>query len=125
MRSLPLVLLAAAVAACAPRGDDAPATDTASAMDSTAAAATPVDTARAGRAARDTAAASASPGLVLPAPQGATPRRDAPITARGETSMTPAPRIKPPTKAPGGYIMVPQSAHDSLRLAKPDSARRP
>lgn len=125
MRPLPLALLVAAVVACAPGRDDAPAdtmlpADTAAAS---AATATAIDSARAGR---DTSApaATSSAGLVLPAPIGATPRRDAPVS-RADSAKVPAPRIKPPTKAPGGYIMVPRSAHDSLRMATPATSTRP
>ena len=41
------------------------------------------------------------------------------VTGRAATDTSTGPRIRPPTKAPGGYIIVPPSAHDSLRRTPP------
>ena len=82
-------------------------------------------------AAVDTAArspdATATP---LPAPSATAGTAPASRPASRTSGVTPAtrgaatdthtgPRIRPPSKAPGGYIIVPNTAHDSLRMAPP------
>jgi hypothetical protein len=51
----------------------------------------------------------------------ATPRTTGatPATRGAATDTSTGPRLRPPAKAPGGYILVPNSAHDSLRMAPP------
>lgn len=121
-RSLPTVFVIAtfvlaSVPACAPK--DQPSADTADAIlapDSVgatgAATATPLP------AAPDSSGARASGTATATAP---TPKRSAhPAPARTTTDTGAAPRIKPPTKAPGGSIVLPpRTTHDSLRMAPP------
>lgn len=101
----PIAALAAGLllAACTPSRDAGVAD---SARDSAAATVPPsvpaVDTPAVADPARDTTVAPA-----------ATPRRaGAPDTAA-------RPRPKPPAKLPGGFIMVPDSRRDSLRMVPP------
>ena len=123
MRPLSAALLAAVAVACAP--SEQPPTDTATipagvAADSAArlpdATATPLPA--------PPESARARP--VAPAPSGtagtrATPRTSGATPApRGTATDTgTGPRIRPPSKAPGGYIIVPNTVHDSLRMKPP------
>lgn len=119
MRPLPAALLAALAVACAPSEQ------------------TPADTAAPVGAAVDAARSPDATATPLPAPPesagrpatpapsgtaGAGPARTSGVTpaTRGTaTDTTTGPRIRPPSKAPGGYIIVPNTAHDSLRMAPP------
>lgn len=127
MRPLPAALIVAFAAACAtseqpPADTAAPigaATDSAAAATSTAsspgATATPLPapSESAGAARPTTPARSGAAGTrATPRTTGTTP------VARGAaTDTSTGPRLRPPSKAPGGYIIVPNSAHDSLRMA--------
>ena len=118
MRPLSAALLVALAVACAP--SEQPPADTAIVPARTdSAAATPAATATPLPAALDS-------GTRTPAPSGtattrATPRTTGatPATRGAATDTSTGPRLRPPTKVPGGYIMVPNSAHDSLRMAPP------
>ena len=132
-RSMPAFLATLAFAfaltsalACAPK--EQPSADSvaipAATGDSAAATATPLP------AAPDSSGSTTSATPAAPARTG--PARTTDGTAgtaasRGGVKDTgAAPRIKPPTKAPGGYIIVPRTAHDSLRMAPPaGTATRP
>ena len=120
MRPLSAALLVALAVACAP--SEQPPADTAivpvdARVDS--ATATPAATATPLPAALDSGARTAAPSGT--AATRATPRTTAatPATRGAATDTSTGPRLRPPTKAPGGYIMVPNSAHDSLRMAPP------
>ena len=112
---VPLALLALLAGACAPRGDDAPA-------DTTLATMPAVESASA--AARDTvvpdtanAAATATPPVAR-----RTARATSDSAARAtDTSLRGT--MKAPTKAPGGYIVLPPRVRDSLKAAPPTSTR--
>ena len=81
----------------------------------------------------DTASATAIalPGAtVSPAATGTPSPTDTAARATGTAGTKPAPRraaddsgsrprIKPPSKAPGGFIVVPRNVHDSLRMKPP------
>lgn len=125
--SVPLAVAALAGAlACAPKPQSAadsvavPATT----AESAAATATPLPAAPDSSGSTATAA---SPKRAAPAHTAPARTPDGTATSRGGVKDTGAgPRMKPPTKAPGGYIIVPRTAHDSLRMAPPaGTATRP
>lgn len=123
MRPLSVVLLVALAVGCAP--SEQPPADTAAIradapIDSAArlpdATATPLPApAESARARPATPAPSGSAGTrTTPRTSGATP------ATRGATTDTgTGPRIRPPSKAPGGHIIVPNTVHDSLRMKPP------
>ena len=134
MRPLPLVVVALFVAACAPKGDDAPAAD--SLTDALPDSAARIDQVVPESLRADSLRGTSSPGIVVPAPAGARPSASASgapasgtvkaaNTRTDRADSTAAPRIKPPTKAPGGFIVVPRTTHDSLRMAPPATSTRP
>ena len=120
MRPLYLLLAAMLVVACAPRGDENATADTTAAVIGAPA--------NSGRASIDSAAAggtaasvpTTTPTATRPARTGAAPR----IPQGDRADSTRNPRIAPPTKAPGGYRMVPNAAPESLRMARPESTTR-
>jgi hypothetical protein len=113
----PLALLALLAGACAPRGDDATA-------DTTLATMPAADSASA--AVRDTLAPDTSAGATAtPTAPRSSSRTSAPATdtAARATDTSRRGTMKAPTKAPGGYIVLPPRVRDSLRMAPPTSTR--
>lgn len=118
-----LFAVALAGAACTPRGDGAPATDTTPATVAPApgsAADSAADTTRRDSVARDSAP-PATRRATTPAATTPRPARTAADSSRTDSGR--AVRPTPPTRAPGGYIVVPPRARDSLRVAPPTSTR--
>jgi hypothetical protein len=113
-------LLVALAAACAP--SEQPPADTAivpvgaaadSATVSPAATATPLP------ARLDSGARTPSPSGTAATRPPARTTSTAPSPRGTATDTSTGPRLRPPSKAPGGYIIVPNSSHDSLRMAPP------
>lgn len=128
MRPLTAALLVALAAACAP--SEQPPADTAVVPVGAATDSAATDSAARAVGAAGTTGTSGATATPLPTPaptparSGAAGTRETPRTAgttpvaRGAaTDTSTGPRLRPPSKAPGGYIIVPNSAHDSLRMA--------
>ena len=131
MRPLLAALFVALTLGCAP--SEQPSADTATLPAATVPAGAATDSAGSTAATPlpappESASSTRTP---APAPSGTagtrgtrgtrgTPRAGTAPVARGSAAdTTTGPRLRPPSKAPGGYIVVPNSAHDSLRMAPP------